>query len=741
METDNETLKQQFQVLQEQQQKKLLRLQQRKQEKEKKGKEKIEKTKEKEKEQQNGLQVDDDLGLSLAEPIQSSAFFNDELSTHLNQQIRELKDENGRLYKLLSERDYEIRKLKKQREEANLAMTGGGVASDTAASKIVDLSKKNRELTAEVESEKNKSRQLLRKVNDLEKEVMLAKRELSLEGSGKQKSHAAKMYTLGDTLEEQPAVDPAEMKALKEKITQSNLKMAEYRNQVQQLKQDLKIAQKVLEKEVGENVNIPALLNGTSNWRGRAQQIIGLQNKVSDLKSQLSHIQTRPTTEMSLEEQFMTMETTQNFSPRSATSSVYNDKNRSKLRNMERERREASQKAADELKALEEDYSKLKEKFDASKARNKVLTNEVKTLKQQVSTLIDKSTHDNELITALMSQQSQMKQIIEDNARLQKEVKEKQQKEVQLLQTKNVQDMGVVEQLKRLVSEKEQKVRVLEEEINQMRINHQRTHVGNVLERPPSRGHRPATVTISHNEISSGGDIVGSSRPSSSDSTLHSPQPPQSRQSSRNSNRPGSGNRDLPPRVPSRVIRSASTGNVSVNNSAMEELKLQCQEYKSFGQVAEVERDKLMELVAVLQQRNDESQQNITETQSRLVQLKQRNVQLEKQLGKARMDVANLSRAPGKKMKPVRSGSDLSQSLLSDEDLMRSDIPQTQDNIEELQTRLAIQIDENDALKAALQSTMKAKEDDLRLYHDMMDQTKQVFLQGLRQFRQQNAAS
>jgi len=35
-----------------------------------------------------------------------------------------------------------------------------------------------------------------------------------------------------------------------------------------------------LEKEVGDTVNIQAILNGTSNWRGRQQQIIALQEKV-----------------------------------------------------------------------------------------------------------------------------------------------------------------------------------------------------------------------------------------------------------------------------------------------------------------------------------------------------------------------------------------------------------------------------------------------------------------------------
>lgn len=52
--------------------------------------------------------------------------------------------------------------------------SGTGVAADTAASRIMELSKKNRELTADLESERSKVRQLAKKSQEMEKEVIIS---------------------------------------------------------------------------------------------------------------------------------------------------------------------------------------------------------------------------------------------------------------------------------------------------------------------------------------------------------------------------------------------------------------------------------------------------------------------------------------------------------------------------------------------------------------------------------------
>ena len=51
---------------------------------------------------------------------------------------------------------------------------------------------------------------------------------------------------------------------------------------------------------------------------------------------------------------------------------------------------------------MDREHAKLQQKHDAAKARNKVLASDLKGLKAQVQTLLEKGAHDGELIAALM---------------------------------------------------------------------------------------------------------------------------------------------------------------------------------------------------------------------------------------------------------------------------------------------------------------------------------------------------
>ena len=143
--------------------------------------------------------------------------------------------------------------------------------SAASSAKVVELSKKNRHLTAELTAVKFKFKSLEQNLRDLENS--LAEKDDQLK--------------LSETQSNVESNSPSEVQMLTEKLEKTNKKVFEILNQNTQLKNELKIAQKCLQQEIGENVNIAQLMCGSSNWRGRAQQIAMLQSKIADLKDKL----------------------------------------------------------------------------------------------------------------------------------------------------------------------------------------------------------------------------------------------------------------------------------------------------------------------------------------------------------------------------------------------------------------------------------------------------------------------
>ena len=280
--------------------------------------------------------------------VEGEACHEGEGIKELGKEVEELKAENERLKSQLKSSEKRVEVVEKTLEREREALGGG----PTAAQKIVELSKKNRLLNAELAGERNRVRQL-------EKAVRTAAQVQA------QKSEREKVQ-VEEGVEEALKLQLGDVG---EQLVQAKTKAADLNNQCQQLRHDLKMAQRVIAREVGEGVSVGSLLSRQSGWRGRSQQIIILQSKVSRLKSALGRGTVQSETCLG------------NNREGGGEEGRVKARQKAALEKIERGRRQNLETVRIELEKTRGECEHFRKECSALRARNKTLTEEVRSLK------------------------------------------------------------------------------------------------------------------------------------------------------------------------------------------------------------------------------------------------------------------------------------------------------------------------------------------------------------------------
>ncbi|XP_068894509.1 coiled-coil domain-containing protein 13 isoform X2 [Tenebrio molitor] len=339
-----------------------------------------------------------------------------------------MRRENESLQQQLSRKDSEIQQCQIKSEELTARIADYEScckseytsASQLANSKIVELSKKLREKNSEIQVYKSKYSKLENTVLELKKQSENVQ-EIDKEDN-----------CVTDRSDE--------VKKLQEKLTSITNKWIEEKNINLQLKNDLKKANKWLQQETGEKFEtLLTLSNTNTSWRGRAQIICDLQQKNLELKEKLKAYQEN-----------------------NNKVSTYVEPNQAKY---DKKIEELNTENAE----LQNNYLDLKRKFNAVKARCKVLETEYGVLKAKLSNSSDIHETDQQTITKITSQLSYFNELKNEDLKQKDQTIKNLQQENESLKVELVKEKYLSENKSKELLEKNDDIQLLNKRIRSSR--------------------------------------------------------------------------------------------------------------------------------------------------------------------------------------------------------------------------------------------------------------------------------
>ncbi|KAK3930550.1 Coiled-coil domain-containing protein 13 [Frankliniella fusca] len=357
------------------------------------------------------IKVEDNLGLNQLEvcDIPQDMLFPGEYNVYLQDRLKSVVEENNQLTALLKERDEEIIEMRRKLEDLDSSQNSSALHHP---SQLLGLSSiRHADMAA-------------CRVMELSKQVIFTE-------------WCTNMTCIEEVLNRKEA----EIKSLSDKLSATNGKLFDCRNRVQHLQQELKNAHKVLLCEVGDGISISDLISSggiTLGWRGRAQQIQVLQQRVAELTDRIK---------------------------KSSDYRIHDTLSHSceGIKCSARERKASLESAQQAARVMQQQLNEHIRKLDAAKARIKVLECEMNSCKSRIQLLTDKGLRDEDFIKILQGKINELEEslrVCKDEARL--EIKKSEKHYQQLLDDHKVEKQRSVQLLSNL-EDKEKQIKRLED--------------------------------------------------------------------------------------------------------------------------------------------------------------------------------------------------------------------------------------------------------------------------------------
>ena len=305
-------------------------------------------------------------------------YLNDDIDTFTDKTV--IVNRYNLIQKKLKEKNNQLEILKNQLDNIKgkqnniLESIKNSKSADIKDKKLIDLVKKNQDLSLKIERHKLKESNLTKQLTETEKKLAEVKNEMiNLEKN------------------KNIPVDKLELNSLKKNLKQSESHLSDVRNKLQLTKEENVKLNILLKREVGDSFDINRALTDKNYFKPRAEIIEGLKAKIKQLEKiiQVNNIQSNTNNSTNTGINLPLIPTSANMIPYSQ---------------YKKEREELQftiEKTKKDLNQLTEQNSKLK-------SRRNVLEKELKSQKEQltdkIKILIEKSDNDEKLITALKNE-------------------------------------------------------------------------------------------------------------------------------------------------------------------------------------------------------------------------------------------------------------------------------------------------------------------------------------------------